>query len=237
MEQSTLFTLSPIVDKILANVRVLEDLPDSSAVDADLASFRKILERLRDISPTGPNEPIDGTAFEEILDDFDAAIDEHVAEQSAAQDAIENVTGASSEAVEWAAELQTEFDDAEFEAAWAEVDRARAMMQPTFNASLDCPACHRASIGLASDGRHDERCPARPARVAAPRAATPPTRPVAIDPATGLPPRPQTHREVMGRLYSLSERRPAASVPCTKCRTGAGKRHGKGCTAAGARAR
>lgn len=222
--------MSPVVEKVLANVRVLEDLPDASAIDADLAAFREILKRLRDIDPS------DAESFEKIVDDLDAAIDEHATEQSRAQEALENATGAGSEALEWMEELDSQFARAEFEAAWAEVDRARSMMAPPFNPRLDCRACHRGSLGLAaSDVAHDEQCPNRPARVPAPRPTPAPAR-VAIDPATGLPPRPQTRGEVMGRLYSLSERRPA-SVPCTKCRTGAGKRHGKGCTNAGARAR
>lgn len=237
MEQSTLFTLAPIVDTLLSNARDAWEAMPSDPPDAVLWDFHDLLRRLRAIRPAdGSNGTISLDAFDDIVTDLAEAIRIHGEDQTRVQDALETAAQHASDAADAAGDLQTEFDDAEFEAAWAEVDRARAMMLPTFRASLDCPACHRASIGLTSDGRHDERCPARPARVAAPRPATPPTPAVAIDPATGLPPRPQTHREVMGRLYSLSERRPAA-VPCTKCRTGAGKRHGKGCTAAGARAR
>lgn len=226
--QISLLDLGPSIDALHSDTHAAwEALPESSDVDASLYSLRRILERLRDCRPN-PDGWVDPEIFNEIVRDLDNAIEDHASDQDRAQQAIDAAADHGSEAMAWADDIRDRYADMEFEALWAEVDRARSMVTPPFVPSLDCPACIRAAAGAPSTASHDRQCPRRPAP------------PVTIDPATGLPPRPVSKAAVFDRLDALTARQDApvirmddrrpAPVSCTLCRTGSGKRHGRGCS-------
>lgn len=253
MEQSFLFDLTPAVDALHKALHDADDALESAEIDADLSTFRKLLERL-EYWRQGVDENADGIdlqSFDTIASDLQEAIDDHASAQQCASEAVGKDSGLVSDALEWVDELQTRFADAEFDALWAEVDHARAMVRAPYVPRLDCPACHRFQTGGSGYGTvpHDPECPNRPewrpkcgpcargvevdVRQHAPscpvRAAEPPRRVfVDLDPSTGLPPRPQSKAAVMADLDRLTAGRPA-HVACTRCRTGRGERHGRGC--------